>query len=159
MALIDTGDNYHYNYQVEVPFNFGNLWGCANHHAMVAFRGKPSVYDESWRYKNLVPYFEKVEKIYPGNCATTQGGRDGWLSLTHTEPELMDLELLSAMINDFHFTYRKNTTEDENGVGFWNFMINPDGKRSSSALSLLSSILQDPQRSLSKLLFWRAARF
>ena len=79
VALIDTGDNYHDNYQVEVPFNFGNLWGCANHHAMVAFRGKPSVYDEwaritndeSWRYKNLVPYFEKVEKIYPGNCATT----------------------------------------------------------------------------------------
>jgi len=191
VALIDAGGNYNDNYQVEVPFNFGNLWGdvtysppynpawnewsfpsvsgeesmvynyvrasclggCASHHAMVGFRGKPRVYDEwarltkdeSWQYKNLIPYFEKVEKIYPGNCATTHGGRNGWLSLTHSEPELMDLELLSAMTNDFHFTYRENTTEDENGVGFWNFMITPDGKRSNSSISLLSSILKDPR--------------
>ena len=190
VALIDAGGNYNDNYQVTVPFNFGNLWGdvtyappyqppwnewtfpsvsgkepmvydyvrasclggCANHHAMVAFRGKPRVYDEwavltqdpSWKYENLVPYFEKVEKVYPGNCATTQGGRNGWLSLTHSEPELMDLQLLQAMINDFGFPYRENVTEDENGVGFWNFMITPDGQRSSSSLSLLSQVLEHP---------------
>lgn len=190
IALVDAGGDYDSNYQVTIPFNFGNLWGdvtyappyqppwnewsfpsvsgkepmvydyvrasclggCANHHAMVAFRGKPRVYDEwaaltgddSWSYQHLVPYFEKVEKIFPGNCPTTQGGRCGWLPLTHSEPELMDLQLLQTMIQDFNFDYKENLLEDENGVGFWNFMITPDGQRSSSSLSFLSKVLHHP---------------
>jgi len=190
VALVDAGGNYNDNYNVLIPFQFGNLWGdvtyrppyqppwnewsfrsvsgdeamvydyvrasclggCANHNAMVAFRGKPIVYDDwaqltldsSWRYENLVPYFEKIERIFPGNCKSVQGGRKGWLSLTHSEPELMDLELLQIMTDKFNIPYLENVTEDQNGVGFWNFMITPEGKRSSSSLSLLAEILHCP---------------
>jgi len=192
VGLVDAGDNYNSNYNVRIPFQFGNLWGdvtyappyqppwnewsfpsvsgkepfvydyvraaclggCANHHAMVAFRGKPSVYDEwaqmtgdpSWEYKNLVPYFERIEQINtPKRCPETQGGRHGWLGISHTEPELFELEFMKTAINDFGVPYQPNVLEDGNGIGFWDYMITKDGERSSSSLSLLSKHLKNPR--------------
>lgn len=192
IALVDAGDNYNSNYNVTIPFQFGNLWGdvtytppynppwnewtfpsvsgnepfvydyvraaclggCANHHAMVAFRGKPTVYDEwakmtkdpSWAYKALVPYFEKIENVNISNrCPQTQGGKNGWLTLSHSEPELFELEFMKTAINDFNISFVENVLEDENGIGFWDYMITKEGQRSSSSLSLLSDHVKDPK--------------
>lgn len=112
-----------------------NLGGCASHHAMVAFRGKPEVYDEwamllndpSWAYDNVKLIFDKIEKE--------------WLSVTHTESELFELQFLQTMTNAFDVTYVKDTSECPIGIGFTNFMITKDGERSNSSLSLLQKYL------------------
>jgi choline dehydrogenase len=182
VALVDSGNNYDDNYNVKIPFQFGNLWGdvtyappynppwnewcfpsvsgnepfvydyvraaclggCANHHAMVAFRGKPYIYDEwakitndpSWKYENCKKYFEKIEKV--------NNSKKGWLSINHTEPELFDLKMLYTITNNFNIPLVENTIEDQNGIGFWNFMITQNGERSSSSISLISKILNHP---------------
>ena len=108
------------------------IGGSANHHAMVAVRGRPEVYDTwaaltqdpSWRYENVKQYFEKIE--------TT------WLRLTKTEPELMELEVMRVLTEELGVSYRNDVLECPDAVGFWNFMISRDSaERMSSSISLL----------------------
>jgi len=111
-----------------------NVGGSANHHAMVCFRGSPSVYDTwaelvqdpSWRYENVKYIFDDIQKT--------------WLSISHTEPEEFELRFMQKTINEFNIPFTPQTSESQKGIGFWDFMIDSNGVRSSSSIALLPSI-------------------
>jgi len=111
-----------------------NIGGSANHHAMVCFRGNPEVYDKwaviandsSWRYDNVKHIFDHIQNT--------------WLSISHTEPEEFELRFMQKAINEFGIPFVANTTESQKGIGFWDFMIDEKGVRSSSSLALLPKI-------------------
>lgn len=124
--------------------------GSSNHHAMVATRGKSYIYDiwaemlndPSWSYKNILKYFKKSEKTLFDSCPELRG-KNGWLSISKTEPQYFELELMNR-INQYYGIpiFESLNCTDEDGLGFWDFTINEKGRRSHSGVDLLQPYLE-----------------
>jgi choline dehydrogenase len=124
--------------------------GSSNHHAMVATRGKSYIYDiwsemlndSSWSYKNVVKYFKKSEKCLFNSCPEKRG-KNGWLSISKSEPQYFELELMNNINKYYNIPVIESfNCTDEDGVGFYDFTINDMGRRSHSGVDLLEPALK-----------------
>lgn len=124
--------------------------GSSNHHAMVATRGKSYIYDiwaemlndPSWSFKNVLKYFKKSEKVLFDSCPELRG-KDGWLSISKSEPQYFELELMKRINQHYKIPiFESLNCTDEDGLGFYDFTINEKGRRSHAGLDLLQPYLQ-----------------
>jgi len=141
-----------FNSKKEYVYSRGTgVGGSSNHHAMTMFRGSPSVYDEwatitndsSWKYKNLLRLFKKIENCEYAEKNDKYRGKDGWLNITKVEPESLDITFIDACMKmGFPLSNNQNgNPKNILGTGFWDASIKK-GERSAPAVDLLLPITQ-----------------
>ena len=131
----------------------GGASGSTNHHAMVDGRGSIDVYnniakyvrDPMWKYKNILPYYKKMEKYLVKDANPNIHGTDGWLNIIRTGPLEEDLrkEMVEVLGEKFNVPYRTDPAEPDQVTGVYIAEVqnSPDNTRSNSFHNLLEPML------------------
>lgn len=141
----------------ELTINQGKVvGGSTSINAMMYVRGNRANYDQwqaagadGWGYDDVLPYFKKLE-AYEGGASAYRGA-DGELSVRDCPDDVMRSEefLQGAVELGYdgpHWDY--NGERQENGAGFLQFHITPDGHRASGATAFLQPALDRPNLKL-----------
>jgi len=118
------------------------IGGCGVHNAMVFMRGKSSDYNQwavpGWDWNGIKPYFMKVETILDPNLATsTNHGHDGLIKVRSIPFDQEGLDWI-ASCNASGLPYNTDFMDDSrDGCGFFQFNIDENGERCSSAHTYL----------------------
>ncbi len=123
--------------------------GSTNHHSLIDGRGSAHIYDniaelvgdQRWSYRNILPYFKKMESYNVPLADTKFHGSTGWLNIKKGTVK-------SPLHRDFLHTASKVTSapiradmsgdpKNADGVGITDLQITPQGKRSSAFEHLL----------------------
>ncbi|MCH2082479.1 MAG: GMC family oxidoreductase N-terminal domain-containing protein [Saprospiraceae bacterium] len=126
----------------EIVINQGKvLGGSTSINAMMYVRGNPKNFDEwaskgadGWGYKDVLPYFIKLENYEKG--ASEYHGTEGELSIRDCpdDTERSEHFLNAAVEAGFDGPrWDYNAERQENGAGFLQFHITKDGERCNSA--------------------------
>ena len=128
--------------------------GSTNHHAMVDGRGTPLVYDriaklvndDIWLYKNILPYYKKMENYHIKSANPEIHGKNGWLQITKSGELDKDLrhEIVNSLANNFNIPYIKDPADPSqvSGIYLSEQQVNINGERSNSFIDLLSPIMK-----------------
>jgi choline dehydrogenase len=141
----------------ELTINQGKVvGGSTSINAMMYVRGNPANFNQwqemgadGWGYKDVLPYFKKIENYEGG--ASDYRGVNGEISVRDCPDDVMrSEEFLRGAVelgyNGPHWDY--NGERQENGSGFLQFHITPDGQRASGATAFLEPILNRPNLTL-----------
>lgn len=126
--------------------------GCTNHHSLIDGRGSPAIYDNIanlvndsvWSYKNVLPYFKKMESYYNG-VTNHYHGYNGWLKVRpatvrspfHSIVQQVCSEVTSAPIR----SDMSGHPEENNGVGKMDMQVSPTGLRTEPFSDLVAPLL------------------
>jgi choline dehydrogenase len=128
--------------------------GSTNHHAMVDGRGTPLVYDriaelvkdDIWSYKNILPYYRKMENYHVKYANPEIHGKKGWLHITKNGKLDKDLrlEMVQSLADNFGIPFRTDHADPNqvSGVYIGEEHVDPAGNRSNSFINLLSPLLK-----------------
>ena len=133
--------------------------GSSNHHSMVDGRGSAQIYDKiaelvgdpRWSYRQILPYYKKMESFHVPFTDRRFHGMDGWLQikqLTMKAPLHADVlqgahEVTEAPIrNDM-----SGPPDQADGVGRADLQISSNGKRSSAFENLVLPHLKQSAQS------------
>ncbi|RDB02710.1 GMC family oxidoreductase [Runella aurantiaca] len=141
----------------ELTINQGKVvGGSTSINAMMYVRGNPANFDqwqalgaEGWSYKDVLPYFKKLEDYQGGD--PNFRGTGGEISVRDCPDDVMRSEefLQGAVELGYdgpHWDY--NGERQENGAALLQFHITPEGQRANSATAFLQPILDRPNFSL-----------
>lgn len=154
------GTEVDWNYQTEpepilqdrqLPWPRGKvLGGSSSINALLYVRGNPRNYDhwaklgnQGWRYDDVLPYFKKSEN-YDGG-ASRYHGAGGPLNVKQkvaSESAPVEVAFVQAGV-EYGFggpIWDFNGEQQENGCGFHQVTVNPDGTRCSTATAFLKPI-------------------
>jgi choline dehydrogenase len=128
--------------------------GSVNHHAMVDGRGTPLVYDriaklvndDIWLYKNILPYYKKMENYHVKSANLNIHGNKGWLQVTKNGKlnEELRTEIVNTLVNNFNIPFREDPADPSQvyGVYISEQHVNINGERSNSFIDLLTPIMK-----------------
>ena len=128
--------------------------GSTNHHAMVDGRGTPLVYnriakllnDDIWLYKNILPYYKKMENYHVKYANSEIHGKNGWLQITKNGKLDKDLrlEMVNSLVDNFNIPFRQDHADpyQVGGVYIAEEHVDTKGERSNSFINLLSPIMK-----------------
>lgn len=160
---LDFKTNLQFGRKYTYPRGTG-LGGSTNHHSMVDGRGSAQIYDkiaelvddDRWAYRNVLPYFKKMESYNVPSSDKRFHGSDGWLQIKQIIPKSpFHMDFLSAAIDITQAPFQSDMSGDPNnadGVGFAEFQITPEGKRSAAFGNLLLPKLNNGNNNLIVLL-------
>ena len=133
------------------------LGGSSALHAMIHIRGNPKDFDhwnylgnEGWSYVDVLPYFKKSENYEKGESEFQGGGGPLEVTDLHNPTEVAQAFVNAAVElgyeggRDFNF----NGAQHENGAGYYQFTITPEGKRASAASAFITPYLDRPNLSV-----------
>ena len=128
--------------------------GSTNHHAMVDGRGTPLVYDRMakmledniWSYKNILPYYKKMENYHVKYANPDIHGKNGWLQITRNGKLDQDLrlEMVKSLMDNFNVPFREDHADPSqvSGVYIAEEHVDTKGHRSNSFINLLSPLME-----------------
>lgn len=124
------------------------LGGSTSINAMMYVRGNPGNFDEweslgasGWGFKDVLPYFKKLENYEGGE--SEYHGISGELSIRDCPDDVMRSEHFLKGATELgydgpHWDY--NGERQENGSGFLQFHINPNGLRANGSTTFLAPV-------------------
>jgi choline dehydrogenase-like flavoprotein len=128
--------------------------GSTGHHSMYDGRGAPYVYDriakltgdDIWSYKNILPYYIKMESYNVPNANPAIHGNKGWLQIRKNCKMQDDLamEMVKVFVDDMDVPYRHDPSDPAQvrGVFLSEEQVGPNGKRSNSFIDLLEPLMK-----------------
>ena len=128
--------------------------GSTNHHTMIDGRGDPSIYDNIakevddmvWSYKNILPYYKKMESYNVPNANPKIHGSDGWLQVRKSGTLNQDLriDIVKALKDVYDIPYRTDpgNPSEVAGVYISEEHVNKEGNRSNAYIDLLEPMLK-----------------
>lgn len=128
--------------------------GSCGHHSMYDGRGAPQIYDriaeqvedDIWCYKNMLPYYKKMESYNVPNANPDIHGKDGWLQIKKNSGLKDDLamEMIQVLVDDLGVPFRQDQSDPAqmSGVYLSEEQIGKDGKRSNSYRDLLEPLMK-----------------
>lgn len=128
--------------------------GSTNHHAMVDGRGTPLVYDrmaellgdDIWSYKNILPYYKKMENYHVKHANKEIHGNNGWLQVTRNGKLDQDLrlEMVQSLMDNFNIPFREDHADpyQVSGVYIAEEHVDTKGNRSNSFINLLNPLMK-----------------
>lgn len=141
----------------ELTINQGKVvGGSTSINAMMYVRGNAANFNQwqalgadGWGYNDVLPYFKQIESYEGG--ASDYRGADGELSVRDCPDDVMrSEEFLQGAVelgyNGPHWDY--NGERQEDGAGFLQFHITPNGHRASGATAFLQPVLDRPNLTL-----------
>ena len=136
-----------------LTINQGKLvGGSTSINAMMYVRGNAANFDQwqemgadGWSYKEVLPFFKKIESYEGGASAYRSTG--GELSIRDCPDEVMKSnEFLNGAVELGYDgpNWDYNGERQENGAGLLQFHITADGKRASAATAFLQPVMNRP---------------
>ena len=128
--------------------------GSTNHHSMYDGRGNPRIYDriskelsdDIWSYKNILPYYIKMESYDVPYANPEIHGNKGWLHIRKNCKLKDDLsfEMIKILGDDMNIPFRQDPSDpyQVSGVYISEEQVGPDGKRSNSFKDLLEPLMK-----------------
>ncbi len=128
--------------------------GSTGHHSMYDGRGCPRVYDriakevgdDVWSYKNILPYYIKMENYHVKNANPEIHGNKGWLQITKNGRLDQDLkqEMIQVFVDDLGIPFRHDPADPDqvSGVYVSEEQVGLDGLRSNAFKDLLTPMIE-----------------
>jgi len=146
-----TNDSYYYvtipqvyANKREINYPRGNLLGGSSAtNTMIPFRGHPEDFDkwaslglEGWSYKDILPFYKKVETNHDFGHETDYHGNDGPIHITnvssHFKFPVFDAILDTALKMGYPKVEDFMNPKTIYGAGYWQQFVNDKGRRTSS---------------------------
>ena len=131
--------------------------GSVTHHSAVDGRGSPLIYDHiaklvgdpRWSYKNVLPYFKKMESYYnldeTARVDKKYHGTHGWLPVrpgTSKAPLYLDFALAARDVTGAPIQRDlSGNPKHSNGIALVDLQVSPNGERANSFTHLLLPLL------------------
>ena len=125
--------------------------GCSSINGMVYVRGNPRDYDRwaelgntGWSYQDVLPYFKRSERY--GEGPSTYHDVAGPLDVRRVpDPSVVAGAFIEsaaafAAFRDSNSSFDFNGPRQQNGAGFYQVTVTPDGRRASAAVAFLDSV-------------------
>jgi choline dehydrogenase-like flavoprotein len=128
--------------------------GSTGHHSMYDGRGAPFVYDriaklmgdDIWSYKNILPYYIKMESYNVPYANPEIHGNKGWLQIRKNCKLSNDLsmEMVQVFVDDMDIPFRQDPSDPTqvSGVYLSEEQVGSNGKRSNSFIDLLEPLMK-----------------
>jgi len=128
--------------------------GSTGHHSMYDGRGAPFVYDriaklmgdDIWSYKNILPYYIKMESYNVPYANPEIHGSKGWLQIRKNCKlnDDLSMEMIQVLMDDMNIPFRQDPADPTqvSGVYLSEEQVGPNGKRSNSFIDLLEPLMK-----------------
>jgi len=128
--------------------------GSTGHHSMYDGRGAPHVYDriaklmsdDIWSYKNILPYYIKMESYNVPYANPEIHGNKGWLQIRKNckLSDDLSMEMVQVFVDDMDIPFRQDPSDPTqvSGVYLSEEQVGSNGKRSNSFIDLLEPLMK-----------------
>lgn len=151
-TLLDYSTKFQYTRYYAYPRG-GGAGGSTNHHALIDGRGSFEVYDDiakqvdddTWAYKNILPFYKKMETYNAPTPDPSIHGFNGWLQIKNSPlqpPFTTDLIDTMKTVGDIPFREDSSIPQDVAGISCSNEQINNNGTRCNAFMDLLYPMMK-----------------